>query len=76
MSKLIDSLRELEVSLDSDAASIIEAAIITITRLEKFKADAESDLAKLNALEAHGVDNWQGYDEAMRSLSAEDEDNE
>ena len=76
MSKLIDSLRELEVSLDSDAASIIEAAIITITRLEKFKADAESDLAKLNALEAHGVDNWQGYDEAMRSLSDEDEDDE
>lgn len=76
MSKLIDSLRELEVSLDNDAASIIEAAIITITRLEKFKADAESDLAKLNALEAHGVDNWQGYDEAMRSLSDEDEDDE
>ena len=76
MNKLIDSLRELEVSLDSDAASIIEAAIITITRLEKFKANAEPRLAKLDALEAYGVDNWEGYDEAMRSLSAEDEDDE
>jgi hypothetical protein len=27
--------------------------------------------AKLNALEAYGVDNWDGYDEAVQSLEEE-----
>jgi hypothetical protein len=29
--------------------------------------------AKLNALEAGGVDNWEGYDFAMEAIRAEDE---
>lgn len=33
----------------------------------------EGRLAKLNALEAHGVDNWCGYDDAVAELFTEDE---
>lgn len=32
--------------------------------------------AKLHALEAAGVDNWEGYDEAMSSYWIDDGDNE
>lgn len=32
---------------------------------------------KLQVLEAHGVDNWEGYDEAMSELfDAEEDDND
>lgn len=33
----------------------------------------EGRLAKLNALEAHGVDNWCGYADAVAELFKEDE---
>jgi hypothetical protein len=36
--------------------------------------ELEADEAKLAALEAYGVDNWCGYDEAMQSLRSEDDD--
>lgn len=35
---------------------------------------AQERLKKLDALEAMGVDNWQGYDEAMRELYSEDDE--
>lgn len=38
--------------------------------LESLRADQ----AKLNALEAAGVDNWQGYGEAMSALEDEEEE--
>lgn len=34
----------------------------------------EKDREKLRALQAHGVDNWEGYSEAMRSLRGEDDE--
>lgn len=37
-------------------------------------AAIQDQLDKLNALEAHGVDNWQGYDDAMESLRDEEDD--
>jgi hypothetical protein len=33
-----------------------------------------SRIEKLDALEAAGVDNWEGYDEVMRELHAEDDE--
>lgn len=33
----------------------------------------EGRLAKLDALEAHGVDNWCGYDDAVVELFTEDD---
>jgi hypothetical protein len=36
--------------------------------------ETEERLAKLSALEAGGVDNWDGYDWAMESLHKENED--
>ena len=76
MSVLIDTLESWRDSLEGEEASLMELTIANIKKLEKFKANAEPRLAKLNALEAYGVDNWQGYDEAIRSLSGEDEDDE
>lgn len=37
-------------------------------------AAMQGDLDKLNALEAAGVDNWQGYDDAMAIMRGEEED--
>jgi hypothetical protein len=38
------------------------------------RINVEARLRKLQALEEHGVDNWEGYGDAMRSLREEDED--
>lgn len=76
MSKLIEILNKWMDSIEGDEASILDITITTVNSLEKFKAEAEPRLAKLDALEAYGVDNWEGYDEAMRSLFYEDEDDE
>lgn len=75
MSKLIETLNKWMDSIEGDEAAILDITITTINRLEKFKADAQPRLRKLDALEASGVDNWEWYDEAMSSL-AEDEDDE
>ena len=76
MSKLIETLNKWMDSIEGDEAAILDITITTINKLEKFKANAEPRLAKLDALEAYGVDNWEGYDEAIRSLSTEDEDDD
>jgi hypothetical protein len=34
----------------------------------------DARLRKLAALEEHGVDNWEGYSEAMRSLRTEEDE--
>lgn len=39
-----------------------------IGRLRAELAESESDVALLRALEAAGVDNWEGYDEAIQSV--------
>lgn len=76
MSAIVKTLKDWWATLDGDEAVIVDIAIITIEKLEKYKANAEPRLTKLDALESFGVDNWQGYDEAMRSIADEDEDNE
>lgn len=45
----------------------------TITISLRSYQDMQADTAKLCALEAAGVDNWSGYDQAMRDLYGEDE---
>ena len=76
MSALVKILQEWWATLDGNEATVMDIAITTIEKLEKYKANAEPRLTKLDALESFGVDNWQGYDEAMRSIADEDEDNE
>lgn len=44
-----------------------EATSITVEELERLRADS----AKLARLEGAGVDNWEGYDEAMRASDDE-----
>lgn len=50
------------------APSVGKPEIVTISRGEYDQLLA--DQAKLRALEAMGVDNWSGYDEAMQQLAA------
>lgn len=47
---------------------------LEIMELQSNLKEAQRDLRKLDALEAFGVDNWEGYSEAMRSLEEDDED--
>jgi hypothetical protein len=75
MSAIVKTLKDWWATLDGDEAVIVDIAITTIEKLEKYKANAEPRLAKLSALEAEGVDNWEWYDEAMSTL-AKDEDDE
>jgi hypothetical protein len=75
MSTIVKTLKDWWATLDGDEAVIVDIAITTIEKLEKYKANAEPRLAKLDALEAAGVDNWEWYDEAMSTLT-EDEDDE
>jgi hypothetical protein len=43
-----------------------------LTPLRERVAELEKDAAKLRALRAYGVDNWDGYSDAMSSLDGED----
>ncbi len=49
-----------------------ETVIIDKTEYERLLKASE----KLDALEANGVDNWEGYGEAIRSLNLEDDETE
>lgn len=40
----------------------------TTDELRAQVADMQEDVALLNALRAHGVDNWDGYDDAVQSV--------
>ena len=44
---------------------------VTISKFEFARLTRDSE--KLDALEAMGVDNWEGYSEAMRSLREDEE---
>lgn len=47
-------------------------SVISTEELTALRRSAE----KLRVLEAHGVDNWEWYGEAMRELYGEDEEDE
>lgn len=57
---------------DPVAAEIISRSSSEIIRLRNRLAAAFRRNRKLDALESMGVDNWEGYDEAMRDLYDED----
>jgi hypothetical protein len=46
---------------------------VVILSSEEYKSLLE-DRAKLDALEAYGVDNWSGYGEAMMSMEEDEEE--
>ena len=74
MSKLVETLKKWQETLDENEAMVMEIVITTIEKLEKFKAFADPRLTKLDALEAYGVDNWEGYGDAMASLDGDEDD--
>lgn len=63
---LNEKLRELCLSLDLDPD---EYEVVTKRGLERLCRDSEI----LCALEEYGVDNWEGYGDAMQSLEEENE---
>lgn len=54
----------------SDPFELVPVSIVADTDLKSF----EDDSAKLGALEEGGVDNWEGYGEAMRSYRDEEDE--
>lgn len=53
-----------------------DAATEIVERLVAYDKKQRERLKKLQALEAGGVDNWEGYDEVMRELHNAEEDDE
>ena len=64
LKELNEKLKEICVSLDIDPDEYI---VITLRKLERLNEDSD----KLAALEDYGVDNWEGYGDAMQSLEEE-----
>lgn len=64
LDELNEKLKELCLSLDLDP---YEYGVVTKRGLEQLCRDAEI----LSALEEYGVDNWEGYGDAMQSLKEE-----
>lgn len=53
-------------------ANAPKQVVISLQEFEKLKEDQEF----LQALQAAGVDNWEGYDEALMETLREDDDDE
>lgn len=77
MSKLVETLGQWAESLPEDDVNraVLLIAKETIERQGLALIKNLDRLNKLDALETMGVDCWQGYDEAMKLLE-EDEDDE
>lgn len=56
----------------SELCATVANLVADTEQLRAKVADAQDDSRKLNALEAYGVDNWDGYGDAMASLDDED----
>ena len=78
MSKLTETLTQWAESLPEDDTNraVLLIAKETIERQGLTLLNNQCRLIKLDALEEYGVDNWEGYDEAMRSLEVEEENDE
>lgn len=61
---------EVQQDLRRIADYLSRGRVVGRNRYERLVEDQD----KLNALEQWGVDNWQGYDDAMRELRAGDDD--
>lgn len=62
---LLKKFDELTAHLNADDAEGFELAEKLRKELEAYIEDAEDDQEWLSALEAAGVDNWEGYEEAL-----------
>lgn len=70
IAKLLLPLAELEVATKEQVTTLEE----TIKAIIEYDKKLQERLNKLKMLEKHGVDNWEGYDVAMRELYGEEED--
>lgn len=61
-----------QVPADGGARAIFEQLLDRLA--EGVTPEVQAKLDKLEALEAAGVDNWEGYDEAMAELTDDDDD--
>lgn len=65
---------EAKRTTDDASAQLLMNASSEIIGLKNRLAAAFRRNRKLEALEAYGVDNWEGYDEAIRELRKEEDD--
>lgn len=59
---------------DENLKMVLNTAGTVIQNLRQKLEKAEERLKKLDALEGHGVDNWEWYDDAMSSIADETEE--
>lgn len=64
-------LQEIRGQMSADVILLFDA---TLANLGKPSAATQTRLDKLSALEDAGVDNWEGYDEAMAELEGDKDD--
>ena len=64
-------LNELRSQMPGDIEILFNDVVLS---LEKLSPVDEMQIRKLNALEAAGVDNWIGYDDAMSKLEEYEEE--
>lgn len=67
-----DFANELLSALDDLGNACFDEDLLEEIEARHEDNEVKARLAKLDALEAHGVDNWEGYDEAMRSVGEDD----
>lgn len=65
-----DWATEADVQFVASARRSVPELIDEVQRLRKLVADLEQDSATLAALEAAGVDNWEGYSDAMQAVES------
>ena len=63
-----DDQRRQDINDLVDSRAAVNALLAEVRRLRAELTESESDVALLRALEASGVDNWEGYDEAIQSV--------
>ena len=57
-------------TIENSEGDMVPAVLISAEEYESLKADGDL----LNCLYSAGVDNWEGYDEALEILGADDEE--
>lgn len=63
-----DWATEADVQFVASARRSVPELLAEVVRLRKQVTELEKDSATLAALEAYGVDNWEGYDDALAGV--------
>lgn len=65
-----DWATEADVQFVASARRSVQELLAEVVRLREYVAELEKDAATLASLEAYGVDNWEGYSNAMQAVES------